>query len=102
MKGPGIIDFNTHAFPDSLAGRAIAVLEAEASGVKAFLDGRVSTLLASMDRAGIEKSVVCSIATKPSQYPVILSWSKEIASERIIPFPSFHPDDPDYRERIRG
>jgi 2-methylcitrate dehydratase len=78
MEKAGVIDFHTHAFPDSLALRAIAVLEAEAPGVKAFLDERVSSLLASMDRAGIEKSVVCSIATKPSQYRAILSWSREI------------------------
>jgi len=29
-----------------------------------------------MDRHGIEKSVICSIATKPSQFDPILEWSK--------------------------
>jgi predicted TIM-barrel fold metal-dependent hydrolase len=97
----GIIDFHTHAFPDSLADRAIKILAEEAPGVKAFLDGRVSSLLSSMDKAGIERSVVCSIATKPEQYGPILKWSKGIASDRIIPFPSFHPADPDFDERIK-
>jgi predicted TIM-barrel fold metal-dependent hydrolase len=97
----GVIDFHTHAFPDELAPRAISALEAEAEGVRAFLDGRVSSLLSSMDSAGIEKSVVCSIATKPAQFEPILIWSKKIASRRIIPFPSFHPADPDPAERIR-
>ena len=100
----GIIDFHTHAFPDALAGRAIQSLLEEGQkmyDVRAYLDGRVSSLLASMDRHGIEKSVICSIATKPSQFDPILEWSKEIRSERIIPFPSLHPEDPAFAERIR-
>jgi len=100
-----IVDFHTHAFPDELADRAIEALEAGSAGAKAFLDGRVSSLLSSMDRAGIETSVVCSIATKPAQFEPILSWSKKIRSGRIVPFPSFHPSDGDYREhvlRIKG
>ncbi len=95
-----IIDFHTHAFPDELAARAMRVLEKE-GGIDAHLDGRISTLLASMDRCGIEKSVVCSIATKPAQYESIISWSKKIMSDRILPFPSLHPDDTGFAEKIR-
>lgn len=105
MSGKGIIDFHTHAFPDALAARAIPALEHEAveagSKVRAFHGGKVSDLLASMDKAGIEASVVCSIATRPEQFGSIFKWSRQIASERIIPFPSFHPDDPDFAGRIR-
>ncbi len=90
----GIIDFHTHAFPDELAEKAMSVLELEGD-VKAHLDGRVDSLISSMDRCGIEKSIVCSIATKPSQFEPILEWSQKIRSERIIPFPSLHPDDPE-------
>ena len=96
----GIIDFHTHAFPDAIAQRAMSSLEHGAS-TKAFLDGRLTSLIASMDRSGIEKSVVCSIATKPSQFEPILSWSEEVRSERIIPLLSIHPDDVDYAEKIR-
>ncbi|MCM8821085.1 MAG: amidohydrolase family protein [Candidatus Omnitrophica bacterium] len=95
----GIIDFHTHAFPDPLAEKAIELLEKE-GGVPARLDGKVSSLLTSMDVCGIEKSVICSIATKPSQFDSILKWSESIASERLIPFPSIHPDDPEAIERI--
>lgn len=95
----GIIDFHTHAFPDELADRAMNMLEEE-GGIKPHLDGRVSSLLDSMDRFGIEKSVICSIATRPSQFDSIMTWSGKIRSERIIPFPSLHPDDPKYAERI--
>jgi predicted TIM-barrel fold metal-dependent hydrolase len=95
----GIIDFHAHAFPDPVAESAIPYLEEEGD-VKAVHDGRVKSLLALMDRDGVEKSVVCSIATRPSQFESILGWSKQIRSERIIPFPSFHPDDPDTLQHI--
>lgn len=99
MSIQGIIDFHSHAFPDELADRAMKMLEEEGD-VRAHLDGRVSSLLGSMDRYGIEKSIVCSIATKPSQFEPILEWSKKIRSGRIIPFPSLHPADPQFAERI--
>ena len=94
-----IIDIHTHAFPDSLADRAIPFLEEEGD-VKAHLDGTVGSLLVSMDKAGIAASVVASIATKPDHFSSIVRWSQEIASSRIIPFPSIHPDDPRALEQI--
>ncbi|HEX7598477.1 MAG TPA: amidohydrolase family protein [Polyangia bacterium] len=89
-----IIDFHAHVFPDALADRAIAHLESSGDA-KAFLDGKVPSLLASMDRAGIAQAVICSIATKPDQFAPILNWSRQIASDRIIPLPSIHPKGPD-------
>jgi len=94
-----IIDMHAHAFPDKLAEKAVSGLE-KAGGICAFLDGRISSLLKSMDDAGIDLSVVASIATKPEQYGPIRDWSKSIASSRIIPFPSFHPADPDALSKI--
>ncbi len=95
----GIIDFHTHAFPDELSGRVIKTLEEE-GGVKAYLDGTISSLLASMEKCGIEKSVICNIATTASQFHSILKWCKKIRTDRIIPLPSFHPYDPEFEERI--
>ncbi|HHB75058.1 MAG TPA: amidohydrolase [Desulfobulbus sp.] len=88
------IDFHTHAFPDQIAPMAIQALEKKGN-VKAYLNGTVDDLLSSMDRAGIERSVVCSIATRPEQFHPILNWSQSIKSERIIPLPSVHPRDPE-------
>ena len=96
-----IIDFHTHAFPDALAARAMKALLAEAPGIKAYLDGTVADLLRSMDKAGIEKSVVCCIATKPEQFEPILRWCTAIRSERLIPFPSVHPADPACVDGVR-
>jgi hypothetical protein len=102
-----IIDFHTHAFPDALADKAMAQLHSELHGELygqgdfiSYLDGRICSLLASMDRAGIETSVLCCIATRPSQFEQILLWCKQIRSDRIIPLPSVHPDDTQVVEKI--
>jgi predicted TIM-barrel fold metal-dependent hydrolase len=95
-----IIDMHVHAFPDALAARAVPALEKE-GGVKAFLDGRVSSLVRSMLEAGIDRALVCSIATKPAQFSSILAWSRSMASDRIVPLASIHPDDPLLVDRVR-
>ena len=97
-----VIDIHTHAFPDGLAARAIAALEAETPQVHACLDGRVSSLIASMDRAGVDVSVIASIATRPAQFASILAWSRQIASSRVVPFASVHPDDGDAAAHVRA
>jgi len=95
-----IIDFHTHAFPDALAERAMAQLLSETDAVHSFLDGKLSSLVASMNANGIEASVLCSIATKPSQFEPIFRWSREIASDRIFPLASVHPQDSEAVEHI--
>lgn len=94
-----IVDFHTHAFPDALAERAMNQLY-HGSGVKSFLDGKISSLLRSMDEHGIDQSVLCSIATRAEQFGPILKWSKAVASDRLIPLPSVHPADPEALERL--
>ncbi|MDX9714985.1 MAG: TatD family hydrolase [Dissulfurispiraceae bacterium] len=96
----GIIDFHTHAFPDALAERAMKSL-CESADMTTKLNGTLADLLRSMDANEIEKSVLCSIATKPSQFDPIIKWSVEIASDRIIPLPSVHPADADFDEHLR-
>ncbi len=59
--------------------------------VSPFLDGTAANLLSSMDRAGIDLSVVCSVATGANQAGPILEWSRRIAGPRIVPFPSVVP-----------
>jgi len=88
------IDVHTHAFPDGLAERAIAALEAECPW-KAVARGTIAELLKSMDEADIDVSLVCAIATKPDQAEGILKWCRKIRSDRIAPLPSVHPKTPD-------
>ena len=94
------VDFHAHAFPDELAPRAISRIEG-LSGITSVLGGNLDSLMASMDAAGIECSVILSIATRPAQFSSILAWSRKIASKRIIPFLSVSPADPQARENVR-
>ncbi len=94
-----IIDFHTHAFPDAVAAKAIPALAKEGN-VTAHTTGTVDALLASMDRAGIDTSVICSIATRPAQFETILAWSHGIRSPRLVPLPSIHPADTEITAKI--
>lgn len=94
MSGYPIFDAHAHAFPDAVAPGAMASLIAGArwEKVQAFHDGTVAGLLKSMDSAKVQCSILCSVATRPTQVQKITAWSAAIASERIIPFASVHPD----------
>ncbi|MCE5229712.1 amidohydrolase family protein [bacterium] len=94
------IDVHTHAFPDILAERAIAALS-EAANLPILMSGTIGALLESMDAAGVAQSWVCSIATRPDQFRSILEWSSLIASDRILPFGSVHPTDPEAVEHVK-
>jgi predicted TIM-barrel fold metal-dependent hydrolase len=96
-----VIDFHAHIFPDALAEKALPQMAAS-GGILPVLDGKAASLVASMDAAGIDASVIASIATKPGQFDSILAWSRSIASERLIPFASVHPDDPLLAEHVQA
>jgi hypothetical protein len=85
------IDMHTHAFPDKLASRAVAKLEGLAQW-QAVGDGTIDDLIASMDAADVDVSVVCPIATKPDQVRGIFKWCRKIHSQRIEPFATVHPE----------
>lgn len=90
-----IIDFHTHAFPDALAPRAVAQLtiNAAASGYTPLTDGTVAGLVASMDKAGIARSVVCNIATNPRQMKKVNDFAIAcMQNPRLIPLGSVNPE----------
>jgi hypothetical protein len=96
-----IIDFHTHAFSDEFAPKAMKALTENHPEIAYYLDSTIGALLKSMDAVGIEKSVICSIATKPKQFQTILDWSLQIQTDRIIPFGSVHPADTEMAEHIK-
>ncbi|MBN1568036.1 MAG: amidohydrolase family protein [Acidobacteria bacterium] len=99
-----IIDAHTHIFPEWVAEKAISTVIANMKGrLKAFTDGTLGGLLASMDNAGVDLSIILPVATTPGQGDGILQWIKASpSSPRIIYFGSVHPEDPGYRDQIRG
>jgi uncharacterized protein len=100
MMNNEIIDFHTHAFPDELAPRAVKKLLSESPGISEFLDGTVKALTDSMNRNGISRSMICCIATTPEQFTPIFNWCKKAQTDRLIMFPSIHPADTKWKDRI--
>lgn len=99
-----IIDAHTHIYPNLVAEKAIRTIIGNANGVLgAYTDGTYNNLLASMDDAGIDISIVLAVATTPEQGKGILRWSKQMInlSPRIIFFGSVHPYDPDFKSVIK-
>lgn len=99
-----IIDAHTHAFPDFLAEKAVnQLVEMAYDTALPCYNGTVAGLLESMDRGGVDCSVICSIATAPGQTENIINWSSELNNPRLIPLASVHPDNtgiPALMERI--
>lgn len=100
-----IIDVHTHVWPDAIAEHAITSVGAQGH-IEPRYDGTVDGLKASMDRAGIDVSVVLPVATKPGQVATINDFSAGLVGDpRIVPFGAMHPDHPDAAgelERIRS
>lgn len=104
-----IIDVHSHDFAPSVAMRAMSgMCHALGSRLTPSGDGTLQNHLDSLDLAGVDKAVLCPIATKPGQFEVILRRSVAIlsgeAGERakagIIPFASVHPADPDWSRHL--
>ncbi len=85
-----IIDFHTHIFPDGLAEKAIAALEAQ-GGMRAVSDGTATGLLRSMDRAGVDRSVVAPVSTRAEQVTAVNRWVSGLDRSRFIPFGTLFP-----------
>lgn len=97
-----IIDFHTHIFPEKIAGKTIESLE-KLSGITASTNGTLEGLLASMERTGVDMSVIMPVATKPSQMESINAYAKEICdkySGKLISFGGIHPDCEDYKGEL--
>ncbi|MBE5793497.1 MAG: amidohydrolase [Clostridiales bacterium] len=96
-----MIDFHTHIFPDAVAPKALASLQAgtlrvEGRAVPPRTDGTMTGLVVSMTENAVEKSVVLPIATKPSQTPSINRFASGIQSDRLLSFYSLHPQQEDW------
>lgn len=104
-----VIDVHSHDFAPTVAVRAMAGMCRALNGrLTPSGDGTLTNHLDSLDCAGVDKAVLCPIATKPGQFDVILRRSVAIlsgeagarAQRKIIPFASVHPADPDWSRHL--
>ena len=98
-----IIDIHTHAFPPRVIERRQDLLATEPAfaGIYANPDARMATaedVLASMDAAGVDRSVVCNFAWRSevlveATNDYLIEWGQR-SSGRLLPFVSmyFPPD----------
>ena len=88
-----IIDFHTHAFPETLAPKALPVL-ASRVGYAPYGTGTAEDLIQKMDESGTDLSVVCNIATNPKQQTNVNNFAIETMEHygsRLICLGSVHP-----------
>lgn len=95
-----IIDIHTHTFPDKIAN--IAVKKLSSSGhIPYFSNGTVVGLKASMQKAGIDYSVVLPVATNPLKLDSMNTVSiEQNGKDNLIYFGAMHPDAPDWKEQL--
>lgn len=87
-----IIDFHTHTFPDKIADKTIAYLS-EKGKVKAQTKGTLSALKDSMQKAGVNLSVILPVATAPKQVESINRTACELNGKNGILYAgAIHPD----------
>ena len=75
-----VIDFHTHIFPERIAERTIATLS-KMGGISPYSDGTADGLVSSMERSGVDISVVLPVLTSPSQFDSVIRFAEEINAE---------------------
>ncbi len=96
-----IIDFHAHIFPDTLAPKAIASLQATAQMPVTF-DGTASGLLKLMDEDHVDMAVVLNTVTNERQVDKVNAFALKTDKTftRLIPFCSLHPFTPCIKEKL--
>lgn len=98
-----IIDFHTHIFPKKIAAHAIATIEIKAA-TPAYTDGSLEALRASMAEAGVDISVLLSVATNPlkiSHMNDLQIAGMETGDKDLIWFGCVHPYAPNWKEELQ-
>lgn len=90
-----VIDAHCHIYPDKIAEKAAAAIGAFYD-ISMRYDGRLTTLLQAEDAAGIGRSLVFSVATKPTQTVAINQYIVETVARyegRLLGLGTIHPDN---------
>lgn len=95
-----VIDFHTHTFPDAIAPKAIAGMQAN-SHAAVFGSGTVAGLLGAMERSGVQKSVVLPVATNPAKISSIngINIARE-KSQHVVFFGAMHPLAENWKQEL--
>lgn len=102
-----LIDFHTHIFPDKIAAGAVrslsnSIVNFQGVRYRHYTRGTVDSLVSSMERNGVDMSVILPIATKPTQTKSINEFAKQVRNEKLISFASLHPEQSDWEYILEG
>ncbi len=103
-NGFEIIDVHTHVYPAKIAEKA-AGATGTFYGVGHEQSGLPEDLLRCMARAGIDRSLIHSVATTPKQVASINTFLAETAAAsggRLIALGTLHPDSPDQAADVKN
>ena len=95
-----IIDSHTHAYPEKVVARAKENLQQSFSREMITMPV-LDNLYKYMEDAGISKSVIASVASRPDQVVSINNWLFSIKDKRIIPFAAMHPYFECFKEELK-
>lgn len=98
-----VIDAHAHIFPDKIAEKASNGISGFYGGMKVRYDGSLGTLLKEGGEAGVDRYIVQSVATVPSQVRAIndfISESVKRYPDKLIGFGALHPDHPDIKGEV--
>ena len=86
-----IIDAHTHVFPEKIARQTVETLE-NIGKQRAVIGATACELINAMNSAGIDKSVVLPVLTKPQQFESVNNYAQELnKNDRFITFAGIHP-----------
>ena len=98
-----IIDFHTHTFPDPIADTAIDRLSRQAN-ITAYTCGTAAGLLLAERAAGVDRSIILPVATKPEQVHHINDYAaahnKHAFVTNMFSFGCIHPDYEDWKQEL--
>lgn len=98
-----IIDFHTHTYPDQLAASVVERLAAQANVIPCA-DGTAGGLLLAERAAGVDRSIILPVATKPEQVHHIndlaAAHNEHAFVTNMFSFACIHPDYPDWKQEL--
>lgn len=97
-----IIDIHTHTFPDQIAAATVNKL-GDAAHLEPCTDASRNGLVSSMEKAGIDLSVILPVATKPSQVEKIntrAAQTNELYKGKLFSLGGIHPAYENWYEEL--
>ena len=98
-----MIDVHTHTFPEKIAAAAVDKLQ-KGSHTHPFTDGTQGMLKQSMEKAGIDASLVLPVATSARQVPHVndasIRMNEQALETGVWSLGCMHPDYADWRKEL--